>query len=128
MDLRPLRIPAGPATLDADLALPAGATGIVLFAHGSGSSRLSPRNRHVARRLNDAGLGTVLRQQLGCLAYGAGVDVAELLHDRTSRIAASTRSGVIGSSRTRAPTALKMALAMVAGTAVLGGSPTTLAP
>jgi len=46
--------------LEGDLTLPAGATGIVLFAHGSGSSRFSPRNRFVARALNDAGLGTLL--------------------------------------------------------------------
>jgi dienelactone hydrolase len=64
LDLRALRIPVGQATLDADLALPAGATGLVLFAHGSGSSRFSSRNRHVARRLNDAGLGTVLADLL----------------------------------------------------------------
>ena len=47
----PLRIPAGAALLDADLSLPAAASGLVLFAHGSGSSRFSPRNRHVARLL-----------------------------------------------------------------------------
>jgi pimeloyl-ACP methyl ester carboxylesterase len=40
--------------------LPAGAEGIVIFAHGSGSSRLSPRNQHVARALNAARLGTLL--------------------------------------------------------------------
>ena len=64
LDMRALRIPVGPVTLDADLALPAGASGIVLFAHGSGSSRFSTRNRHVARQLNEAGLGTVLADLL----------------------------------------------------------------
>src|SRR5438094_506733 len=44
---RAVQIPAGRATLDGDLAMPKDAPGIVLFAHGSGSSRFSPRNRHV---------------------------------------------------------------------------------
>jgi putative phosphoribosyl transferase len=43
-----------------ELVVPAGAIGIVVFAHGSGSSRLSPRNRQVADRLNEAGIGTLL--------------------------------------------------------------------
>jgi dienelactone hydrolase len=51
---------ASDATLQGDLVLPEGARGIVLFAHGSGSSRHSPRNRQVAARLNQAGLGTLL--------------------------------------------------------------------
>lgn len=46
--------------VDGDLAVPAGAAGIVVFAHGSGSSRLSPRNRQVAQALQQAGLGTLL--------------------------------------------------------------------
>jgi putative phosphoribosyl transferase len=64
IDHRALRIPAGQATLDADLSLPDAATGLVLFAHGSGSSRFSSRNRHVAHMLNDAGLATVLADLL----------------------------------------------------------------
>ncbi len=55
-----LRLPVGPATLEGALRIPAGATSIVLFAHGSGSSRLSPRNRYVAQVLYDAGLATLL--------------------------------------------------------------------
>ncbi|MEU3481914.1 alpha/beta family hydrolase [Streptomyces sp. NPDC033753] len=55
-----VRIPATGATLGGRLAVPDGATGIVLFAHGSGSSRHSPRNRAVAAALNRAGLGTLL--------------------------------------------------------------------
>lgn len=47
-----------------DLAVPAGAKGLVLFAHGSGSSRHSPRNRQVAGELNDAGFGTLLMDLL----------------------------------------------------------------
>jgi putative phosphoribosyl transferase len=53
-------IPVGPADLDGDLVLPEGAGAVVLFAHGSGSSRRSPRNRFVAERLQNAGLGTLL--------------------------------------------------------------------
>jgi pimeloyl-ACP methyl ester carboxylesterase len=48
------------AALEGTLALPEGAFGIVVFAHGSGSSRHSPRNRMVANKLNQAGLGTLL--------------------------------------------------------------------
>jgi putative phosphoribosyl transferase len=50
----------GPGVLDADLALPGGATGLVMFVHGSGSTRRSPRNRLVARALQRAGLATLL--------------------------------------------------------------------
>jgi putative phosphoribosyl transferase len=46
--------------LDGDLTIPAGALALVEFAHGSGSSRLSPRNRHVAATLNERGLATLL--------------------------------------------------------------------
>ena len=55
-----VRIPAGRATLDGNLTIVDGATGIVLFVHGSGSSRHSPRNQFVARTLNKAGLATLL--------------------------------------------------------------------
>jgi putative phosphoribosyl transferase len=53
-------IPAGAIGLPGHLTVPAGATGIVAFAHGSGSSRDSPRNRYVAALLNDGGLGSLL--------------------------------------------------------------------
>jgi len=46
--------------LEGDLHIPSGASGIVLFAHGSGSSRHSPRNQFVANMLNEAGLATLL--------------------------------------------------------------------
>jgi pimeloyl-ACP methyl ester carboxylesterase len=55
-----VHLKAGGLTLEGDLKLPAAANGMVLFAHGSGSSRHSPRNRYVARLLNEAGLGTLL--------------------------------------------------------------------
>ncbi|WP_225753782.1 phosphoribosyltransferase family protein [Actinotalea sp. Marseille-Q4924] len=55
-----MAVPADGAGLVGDLVLPAGARGLVVFAHGTGSSRHSPRNRAVARVLQEARLGTVL--------------------------------------------------------------------
>jgi len=55
-----VHIPAGRATLAGNLNIPVNAAALVLFAHGSGSSRHSPRNQFVARTLNDAGLATLL--------------------------------------------------------------------
>ncbi|HEV3122303.1 MAG TPA: dienelactone hydrolase family protein [Isosphaeraceae bacterium] len=57
---RLVRVPAGRAVLEGQLTLPASAAGVVLFAHGSGSGRHSPRNQHVARLLREARLGTLL--------------------------------------------------------------------
>jgi putative phosphoribosyl transferase len=61
---RPVRIPAEALALDGTLAIPAAAGAIVLFAHGSGSSRLSPRNRFVASTLRESGLATLLMDLL----------------------------------------------------------------
>ena len=55
-----VKIDTGPVRLEGNLSLPEAAGGVVLFAHGSGSSRHSPRNRHVARVLNEAKLATLL--------------------------------------------------------------------
>src|SRR5512141_2192919 len=55
-----VRVTAGGVILEGDLALPDPVQGLILFAHGSGSSRHSPRNRAVARFLRGAGLGTLL--------------------------------------------------------------------
>ena len=55
-----VRVPCGGAWLEGDLAMPEHACGLVIFAHGSGSSRHSPRNRQVARRIQEEGLGTLL--------------------------------------------------------------------
>ena len=57
---RSVSISAGGAQLGGDLTAPEGAVAIVAFAHGSGSGRHSPRNREVAKRLNDARLATLL--------------------------------------------------------------------
>jgi dienelactone hydrolase len=59
-----LTIPATEVALDADVVIPESAQGVVLFAHGSGSSRHSPRNRLVAHELERAGLATVLADLL----------------------------------------------------------------
>jgi dienelactone hydrolase len=53
-------VPVGDAVLEGDLVVPERAVGIVLFAHGSGSGRRSPRNRQVAATLNESGIGTLL--------------------------------------------------------------------
>lgn len=60
----PVRIPADSTYVDAELNVPADARGLVIFAHGSGSGRLSPRNTVVARRLNANGLATLLADLL----------------------------------------------------------------
>jgi dienelactone hydrolase len=57
---RTVRVPVGDQQLQGDLTVPAGARGLVLFAHGSGSSRQSPRNRFVASTLARSGLATLL--------------------------------------------------------------------
>jgi predicted phosphoribosyltransferase/predicted alpha/beta-hydrolase family hydrolase len=56
----PVRIPAGAVQLEGELTVPSPTHGIVIFAHGSGSSRSSPRNRFVAKALNQRGLTTLL--------------------------------------------------------------------
>jgi len=55
-----VHVAIGSVALDGNLLVPSGATGIVLFAHGSGSSRFSSRNRHVASTLREGHLGTLL--------------------------------------------------------------------
>lgn len=64
MEQLALRIDLRSAMLEADVSLPGTARGLVLFAHGSGSSRCSPRNRQVAQQLNEAQLATVLADLL----------------------------------------------------------------
>jgi dienelactone hydrolase len=59
-----VQIPAGHERLAADLVVPKGAGGLVIFAHGSGSGRHSPRNRAVARELQRRGLATLLADLL----------------------------------------------------------------
>src|SRR5437773_6928689 len=57
---REVLIESGPAKLEGKLSVPENASGLILFAHGSGSSRHSPRNQYVARIILEAGVGTLL--------------------------------------------------------------------
>src|SRR6266536_58104 len=87
--IRNVVIAADGARLDGVLTLPASATGLVLFAHGSGSSRHSPRNTYVADVLNQAGIGTLLFDLLTAAedrAYQTRFDISLL----TSRLLAAT--------------------------------------
>lgn len=59
-ELETIHTEIGPSRLPGILTIPRGARGIVVFAHGSGSSRLSPRNQHVAQVLQEVGLATLL--------------------------------------------------------------------
>jgi putative phosphoribosyl transferase len=108
-----LRIPAGQLELQADLAVPPRPRGLVVFAHGSGSSRFSPRNRYVAEELQTAGLGTVLVDLLTPAEERVDVVTAELRFDvdllatrlvavtewlRTRDIAANMNIGLFGAS------------------------------
>jgi putative phosphoribosyl transferase len=70
-----------PAGLAGDLAMPPNATGIVVFAHGSGSSRHSRRNRYVARVLNQAGLATLLMDLLTIEEEEIDLETRELRFD-----------------------------------------------
>jgi dienelactone hydrolase len=97
---RLVHVSADSVVLDGDLTIPEGAKAIVLFAHGSGSSRLSPRNRYVAEVLNGAGLATLLMDLLTKeedANYETRFDI-ELLADR---LAAATR-WLSGQSESRA--------------------------
>jgi putative phosphoribosyl transferase len=60
MEEHSVRVSADPVELEGNLSVPEGARSVVLFAHGSGSGRHSPRNRYVARVLQRAGLATLL--------------------------------------------------------------------
>ena len=78
IEMNEVRIPAGRVTLDGNLTTIDGATAIVLFVHGSGSSRHSPRNQFVARTLNNAGLATLLFDLLTAEEEGIDARTAEL--------------------------------------------------
>jgi dienelactone hydrolase len=74
-------IPVGDAELGADIAVPDDAHGVVVFAHGSGSSRHSARNRHVAEVLHGGGLATVLVDLLSIEEEALDARTAELRFD-----------------------------------------------
>jgi len=101
-----LQIPAGEVTLVGDLEVPENARGLVLFAHGSGSSRRSPRNQAVAELLRDAGMATLLFDLLtpeeevedaytGHLRFDIGL-LSRRLAIVTAEIADNPRSGNLG--------------------------------
>ncbi|WP_409267263.1 dienelactone hydrolase family protein [Massilia sp. BHUDP2] len=112
-------IAAGAARMEGMLELPASPIGMVLFAHGSGSSRHSPRNGLVAARLRDAGVGTLLLDLLSAhedRSYENRFDIA-LLTDRlvqaaswlgTEPLTAPLSLGLFGAS-TGAAAALQLA-------------------
>jgi dienelactone hydrolase len=87
-------VPAHSAQLEGNLSVPDGAHGIVLFAHGSGSSRHSPRNRFVAGALQEAGLATLLIDLLTAEEEMVDVHTAHLRFDielLAERLVAGTR-------------------------------------
>ena len=76
-----MRIPVGDVVLEGDIDVPEASPGVVLFVHGSGSSRHSPRNRHVAGLLQDAGLATLLVDLLTAEEERLDTRTAELRFD-----------------------------------------------
>jgi predicted phosphoribosyltransferase/predicted alpha/beta-hydrolase family hydrolase len=136
-----LTIPLGRLSLPGRLKVPAGASGVVLFAHGSGSSRHSPRNQAVAAILREAGLGTLLFDLLNAGEEGDRRNVfdVELLADRllgvtrwlrAERLAPGTRLGYFGAS-TGAAAALWAAAdpsADIAAVVSRGGRPDLAGP
>ena len=78
---RLIQIRVGRVALEGNLSLPERAGGVVLFAHGSGSSRHSPRNRHVARVLNRANLATLLGDLLTPEEEAVDAHTAQLRFD-----------------------------------------------
>ena len=79
--LEAVEIPAGPVTLMADLRVPDEARGVVIFAHGSGSSRFSTRNRRVAEFLGHEGFATLLLDLLTMKEESVDVQTAEFRFD-----------------------------------------------
>lgn len=91
---RDITIEAGKVALEGTLALPTGTSGLVLFAHGSGSSRHSPRNRYVAQVLEGEGIGTLLFDLLTRQEESVDQYTAELRFDiglLAERLIAATR-------------------------------------
>ncbi len=76
-----VKIPLGGVELAADMAVPRQAVGLVVFAHGSGSGRHSPRNRHVADVLNQGGIATILVDLLTEQEEAVDIETSELRFD-----------------------------------------------
>jgi dienelactone hydrolase len=91
---RQVQISSGVVSLDGDLALPNDPQGVILFAHGSGSSRHSSRNRYVAKELRRAGMGTLLMDLLTTEEEEADARTGHLRFDiglLAERLLAATR-------------------------------------
>jgi putative phosphoribosyl transferase len=91
---RTVEIPADDVRLEGELIIPTDAGGVVVFAHGSGSSRHSPRNRHVAERITDRGLGTLLFDLLTAEEESVDIYTRHLRFDISmlaTRLASATR-------------------------------------
>ncbi|MEV7612076.1 phosphoribosyltransferase [Streptomyces sp. NPDC089799] len=136
----PVVVDAGGVSLAGDLTLPGGARALVLFAHGSGSSRHSPRNRAVAAALNGSGLGTLLFDLLTPAEEARRANVFDIetlagrLLDTTRWLRSRTALplGYFGAS-TGAAAALQAAAAAPAGSGVgavvsRGGRPDLAGP
>lgn len=95
-------IPAGDVTLVGVLELPLQPAGVVVFSHGSGSGRLSPRNRFVAAQLRRAGLATLL---LDLLTSHGGPGLRDALRYRSAYRAVGIRRALCANLRTFARTA-----------------------
>jgi putative phosphoribosyl transferase len=139
-----VRITVNGVALDGDLARPPGSGGIVLFAHGSGSSRHSPRNRRVAEDLQRAGLGTLLldlltadEEQVDLRSREFRFDIGLLAHRLVgavdwlaARFGGELRAGLFGAS-TGAAAALVAAAErpdQVAAVVSRGGRPDLAGP
>lgn len=130
-----VEIPVGNVTVSGDLVIPSGSSGIVVFSHGSGSSRFSPRNRMVANYLHKRRLGTLLFDLLTReedINYSNRFDI-DLLTRRlvsvtewleTQPVAADHSIGYFGAS-TGAASALRAAAALpqIAAVVSRGGRP-----
>jgi dienelactone hydrolase len=97
----PANIAAAGVMLAGAVEIPAGATGLVLFAHGSGSSRHSPRNRRVASLLHESGLGTLLFDLLSAQEESADAYHHELRFD-IDRLATRLRAATAWTRRQHA--------------------------
>jgi putative phosphoribosyl transferase len=104
-----IRLEADGTLLDGDLAVPPGAGGLVIFAHGSGSSRRSSRNRYVAAELQEGGLATLLFDLLSREEEELDNRTAHLRFDigmLARRLAAVSRAMADGSETAGLPTGL----------------------
>jgi putative phosphoribosyl transferase len=129
-------IPAGDVTLEGDLELPLQPAGVVVFSHGSGSGRHSPRNRFVAAQLRQAGVATLLLDLLTpaedqdyAMRFDINLLTERLAHAvrfvRRQAFASTLPVGLFGAS-TGAASALRVAAAMpdnIAAVVSRGGRP-----